>query len=563
MSSASKQCFNNQQEMKKLPLYLDEESVRFEPVSQKVSIFFDEYNHEIITTRKDNRNLRDDTVEINFQNAINTNWRLTLNLPTRKRVISIKFNPGHSILAYQTGQDSIEFRNVHYKLVGGQDIYTLDPNLSYRQSVSYKNSSILGYIWTNDCDIVIVTNLSIEYYHVKRDKQSLDSVKIFSSSTNWFVFQPGIDHQKQTISEGPILMVSTSSSGSVIQPYKFNLRQIVRLTKFEVEGPWQRMDNDSSSPLLEKNVTISTIYGKIRLLVLQHEMLNKNSTGAQVLIYTIDSRSGQTTKTHILDLNMNGRFAINILDDLIIVHDQPSKTSLLYDIELYQTEKNNLLNHYKSVLDARPIMGQHSESAPSSSTETISINPDLYSISWVFFQPNYIIDAKRGLLWRLKIDLNVMIESVSDQDLLLDFLALRRKAKYHIIKKCRKLAQETCRWSTTGLAIENNLNPLEEMSNIFEKLSHMTIAENDNQRGDVARQSMSPQPQSTASSSPVNTSARDTSRDLLPFKAISTINNYKVKIDQLDVYHGVLQQFDGEEKYQVSGVSLLFSEISH
>ena len=43
-------------------------------------------------------------------------------------------------------------------------------------------------------------------------------------------------------------------------------------------------------------------------------------------------------KTDILITNLSGRFAINIVDDLIIVHHQTSKSSLIFDINLPPNE---------------------------------------------------------------------------------------------------------------------------------------------------------------------------------------------------------------------------------
>ncbi len=43
-------------------------------------------------------------------------------------------------------------------------------------------------------------------------------------------------------------------------------------------------------------------------------------------------------KTDILLLKMTGRFAINIVDDLVVVHHQTSQTSLIFDINLQSSE---------------------------------------------------------------------------------------------------------------------------------------------------------------------------------------------------------------------------------
>lgn len=36
--------------------------------------------------------------------------------------------------------------------------------------------------------------------------------------------------------------------------------------------------------------------------------------------------------THILALDVNGRFAINLVDNLVVIHHQSSKTSVVFDI---------------------------------------------------------------------------------------------------------------------------------------------------------------------------------------------------------------------------------------
>lgn len=53
-------------------------------------------------------------------------------------------------------------------------------------------------------------------------------------------------------------------------------------------------------------------------------------------------------KSHILRLGLSGRFAMNIVDDLIVVHHQASGTSLLFDIALNdngETDQTGLVNH--------------------------------------------------------------------------------------------------------------------------------------------------------------------------------------------------------------------------
>ena len=44
-----------------------------------------------------------------------------------------------------------------------------------------------------------------------------------------------------------------------------------------------------------------------------------------------DSRDGVYKRTHICRLEITGKFAVNIIDSIIIVHHQASKVILHYD----------------------------------------------------------------------------------------------------------------------------------------------------------------------------------------------------------------------------------------
>lgn len=51
--------------------------------------------------------------------------------------------------------------------------------------------------------------------------------------------------------------------------------------------------------------------------------------------------------SHVLRLGHGGRFAMNVVDDVIVVHHQDTKTSLLFDISLqgYADPIDNVIRH--------------------------------------------------------------------------------------------------------------------------------------------------------------------------------------------------------------------------
>lgn len=55
-------------------------------------------------------------------------------------------------------------------------------------------------------------------------------------------------------------------------------------------------------------------------------------------------------KSDVLLLNMTGRFAINVVDDLVIVHHQTSQTSLIFDINLQPSEMMGNVKFHQQIL---------------------------------------------------------------------------------------------------------------------------------------------------------------------------------------------------------------------
>lgn len=54
----------------------------------------------------------------------------------------------------------------------------------------------------------------------------------------------------------------------------------------------------------------------------------------EVIVYLLNGPGMAPKKSHLLRLGHSGRFAMNVIDDLIIVHHQASATSLIFDISL-------------------------------------------------------------------------------------------------------------------------------------------------------------------------------------------------------------------------------------
>lgn len=68
----------------------------------------------------------------------------------------------------------------------------------------------------------------------------------------------------------------------------------------------------------EKDLTLAEIYDTLAILILKPTVTRL----VEVIIYLLNGPGLAPQKSHILQLGHSGRFAINIVDDLIVVHHQ-------------------------------------------------------------------------------------------------------------------------------------------------------------------------------------------------------------------------------------------------
>lgn len=72
----------------------------------------------------------------------------------------------------------------------------------------------------------------------------------------------------------------------------------------------------------ERDLTLAEIYGTLAILILRPT----TSRLVEVIIYLLNGPGLAPKISHILQLGHSGRFAMNIVDDLIVVHHQVSIT---------------------------------------------------------------------------------------------------------------------------------------------------------------------------------------------------------------------------------------------
>ncbi|XP_002737795.1 regulator of MON1-CCZ1 complex-like [Saccoglossus kowalevskii] len=385
---------------------------RFEPVSKATNVFFDEVNKQVFAVRSCGAT---GVVVKGPDEKYCTNFRME----DKGEVISIKFSYDMKVLAVQRSQKTVEFIN----FIPGLDV------VEYSQSCKGKTTRIIGFNWTNINEIVFITDHGIEFYQVIPEKKTLKLLKSFNVTVNWFVFLP----------DSSLLLLSASSLGNVLHPFYFKGGTVLKLPKFEVDLPV--IPKPPKLSLLERDVTMSNIYGQVYIIVLRHQQRGPGNLGAEVVLYQLQKES-PAKKTDVLRLNMSGRFALNVVDNLIIVHHQASKTTMMFDIKLGGDFDGYINSHYPvlSPLPIKPfklkVTGITSMSQPG--PEITHITCELYSPNWIVFQPNIIIDAKLGCLWHVMLKLEPLVTMIPDKGRLMDFLLLRTECKMVILSVCKQ-----------------------------------------------------------------------------------------------------------------------------
>nr|CAG4635317.1 EOG090X028B [Artemia franciscana] len=217
------------------------------------------------------------------------------------------------------------------------------------------------------------------------------------------------------------------------------------------------LDNNpvSRTSLAERNVTLATLYGQIAVLVLRH-VARQTEQKAEVIIYPI-LKDSSSKPSAILRLDMTGRFAINILDNLVVVHHQSSKTSVLFDIRCRPESREGVTPTFAKLGMPKTIREFYlpaADLAPFPAPER-SMPVEMYASSWVIFQPDIIIDAKLGCMWKLSLLLEPLANMISDPVSCSDVLLRRTEGKTVLLGRLQRwVTGESCDLFSLGTVFD-------------------------------------------------------------------------------------------------------------
>uniref|UniRef100_A0A8C2KS98 Regulator of MON1-CCZ1 n=1 Tax=Cyprinus carpio TaxID=7962 RepID=A0A8C2KS98_CYPCA len=314
------------------------------------------------------------------------------------------------------------------------------------------------------------------------DKRTLKLLKSQSINVNWYMYCP----------ETAVLLLSTTVQGNVLQPFAFKSATMSKMSKFEIELP--AVPKPAKLSLSERDIAVATIYDQLYVMYLKHHSRATNSPGAEVVLYHLP-REGTCRKTHVLKLNTTGKFALNVVDNLVVVHHQSSQSSLIYDIKL--RELDGALNVHQPVLPAQ------------------SINPYKIHLTGPAAAPSQA-PVPCELLFSNRISSSVPVKLqptlklLRDKGKLMDFLLRRRDCKMVILSVCSQMLTE------------GDKGNLSVVATVFDKLNQVYKEYLDAEQAYTAAMESGPSRSSTSYKRPVRTQA---------------------VIDQSDMYTHVLSDF--------------------
>ncbi|KAK9510121.1 hypothetical protein O3M35_004973 [Rhynocoris fuscipes] len=406
-------------------LQFSKDKITFEGVnkSQLTNVFFDESNSQVFSMKSG------DVTEVTVKSP-DPNFCKKFKIEEKGRVISIKFSPDQSILSLQRTETAVEFLTFS------------DGNVTKEFTENFKGNNLLGYIWTSKNEVVFVTATGIKLCKVDVNSGTVNSVKSLSININWFTFYSPICL---------VLLNIDSPHGNSMQLLQIKQNQILKLAKFDVDCD-SVVSKLKKNAIAERDVALGVVYNQPRILFMNYQAIN---TGIQteVIVYTI-IKLAAVKKTDVLRIHQRGSFALNLVDNLIIVHNQFMKSSLVFDIT--DAEFQGVVRYHLPVIDPKSIK-PFEEEQPSNSNE-IQKHCELYSPNWIMFQPNIVMDVKAGCLWTLELILMGFYKYITDRKELIKFLLLRSNSKFIIARTLSSLMDE-------------GGSRLEELAEIFDQIN--------------------------------------------------------------------------------------------
>mmetsp|Transcript_30704 Transcript_30704/g.70779 ORF Transcript_30704/g.70779 Transcript_30704/m.70779 type:complete len:723 (+) Transcript_30704:80-2248(+) len=310
-------------------------------------------------------------------------------------VLSVKFSSDHRFLSLQRSSTEIEIVNL--KL-------TTEFRLSCKSS---KGNEILGVVWINNdiYDLCLICTTGLELYKMSPKADSMKLSKHIKQQNNWFLYS----HPNR------LLMLCAGKEANAVQCYQFPPNGLIKMRQFM---PDTRQDDRRLQP---QDFVLSKLYDKLCCIFI-------NGFHQELIVYQL-GRDAVARHSVINLYTACDRFAVSVIDNLLVVHNTDSQITMLFDIH----SKNKL-----PVAAPLPLGGPPSRAGPS---QDAAFAPEMQS-SWEFVHPSFLLDKASGCCWSVALSLEHLSVSCSDKPALLELLLKRSSSAPHILRVIRNVIQD-------------------------------------------------------------------------------------------------------------------------
>ena len=293
------------------------------------------------------------------------------------------FSPMHEYICIQRSDTDIEFTIV------------AKARTFIKQVRRPKDSRILGIHWTFRTNLIVVTTLTVELYQVEETGQ-LRLLKYYNVDVNFYKYA----------ARNKILLVASGTTSSNLWNFVFKEDLVFRIPRFDLPFPIKT----------ERQVLVSQIYSNVYIMVV-------DTANALLRMYLVTKDAVKPCVN--LNLSSKAPVAVNVVDNMVAVHNLEAKVTFLFDLQWNDTFP---------LAGPLPMIEMGCTSPP---------GPDLYNAATcAYLMPNVMINETEGVLWTLDVRVDDVVKALSsnaDPIVTLQFLVRRARSKPLILEHLKRL----------------------------------------------------------------------------------------------------------------------------
>ncbi|KAI8899536.1 colon cancer-associated protein Mic1-like-domain-containing protein [Globomyces pollinis-pini] len=338
--------------------------VSFEPIREDNSIFINSTHnkpHVLI--------LKNDRVEIiSIETGLEiSSWRMTQDGFIRQLKASTDF----LFLGVLRSAKALEIRTLYEE----NAICSLVRN-------DKSSDSILGFEWTFLGELLLLTTEGVEFFQVDYHATKFTKTKSIKLRMNWYQYWP----------ETRLLILSSGSFNLFIYRLspssQYETFPILQLVLPKMRSPASSQSN-LNFQITRKNIYTMSFYSHCYV-----GFLNTWLTVPTLSLFRITTKTCYR-KEYELDLQQPGDFSLIVIDNLLVINNYSTKTSIVFDVRS-SVHSNPLIEPSSEIFD---VLGP-------------AYDHELNQVNWSCHVPKFLISGKYGSVWNISLNLSYLLDQL-------------------------------------------------------------------------------------------------------------------------------------------------------